>query len=111
MRARYIASSRGENALEVFSDDRPKMRIFGEEVPIPFDIPLRIEQLAGRLPIASQPGDTAADLIMRARAAADAAQEAVEVRTHDRAFLGTSQNVGLSDVRVEFCSQIGRAHV
>jgi hypothetical protein len=36
----------------------------------------RIEQLAGRLPIASQPGDTAADLIMRARAAADAAQEA-----------------------------------
>lgn len=38
----------------------------------------RIEQLAGRVPIRANPGDTNADIIMRARAAADAAQEAAQ---------------------------------
>ncbi len=38
----------------------------------------RVEQLDGRLPIFAQPGDTVGDVIMRARAAADAAQEAAK---------------------------------
>jgi hypothetical protein len=38
----------------------------------------RIEQLAGRVPIRAQPGDTNADIIMRARAAVEAAQEAAQ---------------------------------
>jgi hypothetical protein len=38
----------------------------------------RIEQLAGRLPIRAQPGDTATDVIMRAHAAAEAAKESAK---------------------------------
>lgn len=38
----------------------------------------RVDQLAGRLPIRAQPGDTVADVIMRARATAEAAKQAGE---------------------------------
>lgn len=42
------------------------------------DQAIRVDQLEGRLPIRTQPGDTANDIISRARAAAEAAKEAGE---------------------------------